>query len=96
MSGILSDSELVSLGRIKLGIDMIEKLILHLNAITKETGLELRHVEYITLALLSNDISRLAKAHEQAELEIKASAQAILDNNLETNNGNFSVDPKND
>ena len=87
---------MTKLGRIKLGIDKIEKLILHLNAITKETGLSLRHVERTELALLGNDISRLAKAHEQAELEIKASAQAILDNNLETNNGNFSVDPKND
>ena len=96
MSGILSDSELVALGRIKLGIDKIEKLIAHLNALSKATGLSLRHVERTELALLGNDISRLAKAHEQAELDIKASAQAILDNNLETNNGNFSVDPKND
>lgn len=89
MNGILSDSELVALGRIELGIYKIEKLIDHLNALTRATGLPLRHVDKTQLALLENDIVILSKAHELAEQKIKESAMAMLDKNIASGVGNF-------
>ena len=78
---ILSDAELVALGRIKLGIIKIEKMIAHLNALTLATGLPLRHIDNTQLALLENDISILARGHELAEDAIKISAMKILEKN---------------
>ena len=78
---ILSDAEIVELGRIKLGINKIDKLIAHLNALTLATGLPLRRIDKTQFALLENDISILARGHELAEDAIKISAMKILEGN---------------
>lgn len=93
MSKILSDAELVSLGRIELGILKIEKMITHLNALTRATGLPLRHVEKTQLALLENDICILSRAHAMAEDKIKASAMKLLEKNYASGVKNF--EPRN-
>ena len=86
---ILSDAELVALGRIKLGVDKTEKMIAHLNALSVATGLPLRHVSSAELALLHNDISKIARGHELAEDEIKKSALALLEKSINGGVGNF-------
>lgn len=73
-TGILTDDQLADLGRIKISLWKIKDVIDHVNALAIDTGLPLRLIPAYPIALMSNDISRCAYAHETAEKRIRAAA----------------------
>lgn len=77
--GLLTCSQIVELGRIRLGLSRIKEAIERINNLAADTGLPLRQVPEYPLALLANDISQLAFAHEQAEKRIKEAAFAAAE-----------------
>lgn len=73
-TGILTDDQLVDLGRIKIGLHKAEEIIERINTLAIDTGLPLRLIPIYPLKLVSNDISMLFFAYEAAEKRICAAA----------------------
>ena len=78
ITGLLTDGQLVDLGRIRLGLDKITELIEIVNSLALDMGLPLRPVSEVSAALMGNDISRLVCAHDQAEQRIRKAAFAAV------------------
>lgn len=74
---LLTNEQIYELGRLHGGLLNIKQSIERLNAFAKSTGLELRPVETLSIALMGNDISVLIKSHERAEEAIAAHAYAV-------------------
>lgn len=77
--GLLTDSLIGELGRIKLGLHRIKEAIERVNNLAADTGLPLRQIPEYHLALLANDISQLAFGHELAEKRIKEAAHSAVE-----------------
>lgn len=71
---LLTDDEIVHLGRIRIGLDRIKEATARLNALAVESGFALRLLDPIPVALMGNDISILITAHERAENAIRDAA----------------------
>lgn len=74
ITGLLTDQELEALGRLKSGLWKIQDAIARINSLAVSTGLPLRQVSEVSVALMANDISSLAFSHELAEQRIRAAA----------------------
>lgn len=79
MSDLLHDEQLENLGRIKIGLVKLKDAIERINILAKNTGLEIRNISTVDLALMANDISILAHAHELAEKAIQERARATIE-----------------
>lgn len=71
---LLTEQEILHLGRIKIGLDRIKDATERLNALATESGFALRLLDPIPVALMGNDISILMTAHERAENAIRDAA----------------------
>lgn len=78
-TGILTDEQLIDLGRIKIALWKIEELIISVNNLALDACLPIRAIPTIPLALAENDISIIVYAHEQAESRIRAAAFAAVE-----------------
>lgn len=79
ITGILTDDQLADLGRIKIALWKLEELTDVINALALDADLPLRPIPDVSLALMENDISRIAHAHQQAENRIKQAAFAAVE-----------------
>ncbi len=70
-SGLLSDDQILDLGRLKLGLSRIEEMIEVINGLAADSGFELREIPAYFPKLMLNDISRLITRHLLAEHSIK-------------------------
>lgn len=70
-SGLLSDDQILDLGRLKLGLYRIEDMIAAVNGLAADSGFELREIPAYFPKLMLNDISRLVRRHELAEHTLK-------------------------
>jgi len=77
-SGFLTDEQIVDLGSLKIGLFKIDDLIERVNTLAADTGLPLREIPTYHPKLMSNDISMLFCAHEQALQRIQAAAMERL------------------
>ena len=74
---ILTNEQLEALGRIKIGLYRIQEAMERINALAIDHGLELPVLQSYQCGLVSNQISILAKAHERAEVDLRAAAFAV-------------------
>ena len=79
LEGLLTEQQIVDLGRIVLGIYRIQDVIQRINLLAQETGLPLRLIPEYHAALLGNDISQLMFSHDLAEKRIAAAAFAAVE-----------------
>jgi hypothetical protein len=74
LDGLLTDDQLMELGKIRVALDKIDNAIERVNKMIKHTGLDIRTIEY-EHRLPGNDISKLVYASCQAEKAITGAAQ---------------------
>lgn len=75
---LLTDAEIMQLGRIRLGLDKIKAASERLNELARETGFEIRPLDLIPVALMGNDLCVLVTSHYRAEQAAKVAAFAAV------------------
>jgi len=78
IDALLTDEELLLLGRITLGLIRIKDASERLNAIADDSDFKLRRLDLVPIALMRNDIVILIAAHERAENAIKSASFASV------------------
>ncbi len=82
---ILSDAEIKTLTRIKIGIIKTKTNIELLNKLAHESGLNLRPIDLSGVNIMEYGLAELVRGHEKAEDKIKADALKLLEENYEAN-----------
>lgn len=74
LEGLLSDEQIIHLGRVQLGLIKIREAIERINSLANESGFSLRTIPDYHLGMMANDISHLMFSHELAEKRLAAAA----------------------
>lgn len=74
LEGLLTDEQIIELGRIQLGLIKIREAIGRVNSLANESGFSLRAIPDFHLGMMGNDISQLMFSHELAEKRLAAAA----------------------
>ena len=89
MNVILSDAELKTLTRIKIGIIKTKTNIELLNKLAIESGLNLRPIDLSDVNIMEYGLAELVRGHEKVEQKIKESAMKLVEKNIESNKSSF-------